>query len=335
MGDGPPSRDQIAALSQHVAQAAQAGDKAAHDIFARAGQELAAMIAAIHRALGYAPGETVRVSYSGGVFNCGALILDPLRAGLPQACRLETPILPPGIGAALHAAPAGRRTACAPGTGQATNARMKALLFDMDGTIADTEPFHLEALRRTLRQHGADPDMADFHERISGRTSDAVAAGFFPGATPETRRAFVDTKEALFRDLATEITAMPGLAGLLDEAARRGLKTGLVTNAPPENVSFLLGALGLSGRFDTVVLACELARAKPDPLPYLTALERLSVTADEAMAFEDSLPGLRSARQAGLRCVGMATNLPRDALLAADAVCVLSDFTGFSLATAA
>ncbi len=104
MGDGPPSRDQIAALSQHVAKAAQGGDTTARAIFARAGQELADMIAAIHRALGYAPGETVRVSYSGGIFNCGALILDPLRAGLPQACRLETPILPPGIGAALYAA---------------------------------------------------------------------------------------------------------------------------------------------------------------------------------------------------------------------------------------
>lgn len=212
---------------------------------------------------------------------------------------------------------------------------MKALLFDMDGTVADTEPVHLEALRRMLRAYGADPDIEGFHDRIAGRTSPAVAAEFFPDASPATRHAFVEAKEQLFRDLADHIVPAPGLMPLLEAAARQGIKTALVTNAPPENVDLVLGALGLEGRFDAIVLACQLARPKPDPLAYTTALDRLAVAPGDAIAFEDSLPGIRSATGAGVRCVGLSTSLPRQALLDAGACCVIRDFTGFPLTEAA
>lgn len=212
---------------------------------------------------------------------------------------------------------------------------MKALLFDMDGTLADTEPLHLNALRHMLRDHGVDPDIPDFHSRIAGRTSDAVAALFFPNALPDDLRARVNAKEQRFRDLAAHIAPAPGLIDLLDHAAAHVIKTGLVTNAPMENVRFMLEVLGLTNRFDTVVVAADLPRAKPDPLPYLTALANLSVRAEDALAFEDSLPGIRSATGAGLRCIGISTSLPGEALLAAGAFQVMADFTAFSLADAA
>jgi HAD superfamily hydrolase (TIGR01509 family) len=212
---------------------------------------------------------------------------------------------------------------------------MKALLFDMDGTLADTEPLHLDALRHMLRDHGVDPDIPDFHSRIAGRTSEAVAAVFFPDAPLADLQSRVRAKEQRFRDLAENIAPAPGLLALLDRAARDGIKTGLVTNAPMENVSFMLAALGVEGRFDTIVVAADLPRAKPDPLPYLTAQDKLSVRADEALAFEDSLPGIRSATGAGLRCIGISTSLPGEALLAAGAFQVMPDFTAFSLPAAA
>jgi N-acetylglucosamine kinase-like BadF-type ATPase len=104
MGDDSPLRDELAALSRLVAQAAEAGDSAAREIFGRAALELADIVAAIRTALATPADEATRVSYSGGVFQCGALILEPLRRALPPHCQLITPILPPGIGAALYAA---------------------------------------------------------------------------------------------------------------------------------------------------------------------------------------------------------------------------------------
>ncbi|MDI7775752.1 BadF/BadG/BcrA/BcrD ATPase family protein [Asticcacaulis sp. EMRT-3] len=107
MGDGPLPRDQMAALSQFVAQAARDGDAEALRIFGRAADELAAMIEAIRQALDYPLGEAVRVSYSGGVFNSEDLILAPLKralAAFSDQYDLTPPLLSPGLGAALYAA---------------------------------------------------------------------------------------------------------------------------------------------------------------------------------------------------------------------------------------
>lgn len=107
MGAEPPSRDQVAALSRLVAEAAAAGDPAARAIFDGAGRELADIIDALRRALQFPDGERIPLSYSGGVFQAGNLILEPLRAELLKRSRgydLVSPVLPPSLGAALYAA---------------------------------------------------------------------------------------------------------------------------------------------------------------------------------------------------------------------------------------
>jgi len=102
-----PSRDRIAALSRLVARAAAQGDAEARRIFAEAGRELALIVDSIRRRLDYAPGEVINLSYSGGVFQGGELILEPFRRELAALCpdyRLMAPVHSPAIGAALYAA---------------------------------------------------------------------------------------------------------------------------------------------------------------------------------------------------------------------------------------
>ncbi len=99
-----------------------------------------------------------------------------------------------------------------------------------------------------------------------------------------------------------------------------------MTNATRENATLQLGAIGLAERFDTVVIGYELERAKPDPLPYLTGLERLGGHAGRSIAFEDSLSGLAAARGAGLPVVGIATSLPAERLLAEGAALAIRDY---------
>jgi N-acetylglucosamine kinase-like BadF-type ATPase len=107
MSDGAPSRDKIAALSRLVATAAGDGDAAALTIFDRAAEELAAIVDAIRVQLGFTDAEVVRVSYSGGVFRCGEIVLQPLHRHLEGRSLhfvLTAPLLSPSIGAALYAA---------------------------------------------------------------------------------------------------------------------------------------------------------------------------------------------------------------------------------------
>jgi HAD superfamily hydrolase (TIGR01509 family) len=130
----------------------------------------------------------------------------------------------------------------------------------------------------------------------------------------------------MFREAASALQPVAGLADLLARAHAQRMKLALVTNAPAENVAHMLAVLGLRDTFEVVVLAGELAAGKPDPLPYRTALERLDVPADAGFAFEDSLSGVRSARGAGLRVAGITTTQPASVLAEAGADPVVDDF---------
>src|ERR1700721_4048531 len=101
---------------------------------------------------------------------------------------------------------------------------------------------------------------------------------------------------------------------LLDYADAAGIRCAVVTDAPRANAEVVLRALGLAGRLPMQIIGSELARPKPDPLPYLTGLERTGAVAAHSVAFEDSLSGLRAALGAGLAVVGLTTTLDEGTL---------------------
>ena len=200
------------------------------------------------------------------------------------------------------------------------------LLFDLDGTIADTDGQHYEAFRHVLAARGRDIDHETYKLRVMGQPNAAIAAWLFPEDDETAHRAFSDAKEARFRSLARAMAPLPGLIGVLDWADRIGARRAVVTNAPRVNAEFVLDALGLTTRFETLVIGEELARSKPDPLPYATALARLGRPAGSAVAFEDSRSGIAAARAAGLFTYGVATGLDAATLRDAGAHAAIADF---------
>lgn len=200
---------------------------------------------------------------------------------------------------------------------------LRALLFDLDGTLADTDPLHLLAWREVLRPWGLEVDLAFYRARISGRLNPEILQDLL-GLEGEAAEAIIARKEALFRELAQGLKPTPGLPELLEEAGRRGLAWGVVTNAPRANALHVLRALSLDPPL--LVLAEAVGRGKPDPLPYRVALGRLGLTPEEALAFEDSPAGVRSARGAGIPTYALLTGHEAEALLEAGARGVLRDF---------
>ncbi|MFK0310762.1 HAD family hydrolase [Pseudomonas sp. NPDC090233] len=204
---------------------------------------------------------------------------------------------------------------------------LTALLFDLDGTLTDTDTLHLQAFRQLLREHdGRELTQAQFDAQVSGRANGPLFADLFPQASTVDCLALADRKEALFRELAPALEPMPGLLRLLEHAEVNGIGMCVVTNAPRLNAEHMLSAMGLGARFEHVLVAEELARPKPDPLPYLTGLECLGADAGQALAFEDSLPGVQAANGAGIFTVGIATTQTPERLLAAGAKLVVNDF---------
>ncbi|MDF2489735.1 MAG: HAD-superfamily hydrolase, subfamily variant 3 [Pseudomonas sp.] len=203
---------------------------------------------------------------------------------------------------------------------------LTALLFDLDGTLTDTDTLHLQAFRHLMEEQGRTLSQAEFEAKVSGRANGELFAELFAQSSPEQQKALADRKEALFRALSPRLEPMPGLLRLLEHAQAQAIGVCVVTNAPRLNAEHMLNAMGLGGHFEHILVAEELARAKPDPLPYLTGLQRLDATAGQALAFEDSLPGVTAASRAGIFTVGLATSLPAERLLAAGAQRVIDDF---------
>jgi HAD superfamily hydrolase (TIGR01509 family) len=234
------------------------------------------------------------------------------------------------MSAADHLADGRRRDVWDPSKGDASQAlgvEKTALLFDLDGTLVDSDAEHLVAFQRVFAPHGIKLDRSEYAANIMGASDEMIARRYLSHLPPHEQAATLDTKEAAYRDGLGDLEPILGALALLDYADRRGLKRAVVTNAPRANAEKVLAALGIGRRLPIVVIGGELARSKPDPLPYLTALERTGALAAHSLAFEDSLSGVRAAAAAGLAVVGMTTTLDSRTLIEAGATFAASDFT--------
>ncbi|PZO50214.1 MAG: hydrolase [Phormidesmis priestleyi] len=210
---------------------------------------------------------------------------------------------------------------------------LKAVIFDLDGTLTDSDKVHFQVFQEIFAQKGMVIDEALYRQKISGRQNAALVADFFPDLSAADTAAFSIGKEATFRSLAQgQLTPLPGLMDLLTQIQQRRLAIAVVTNAPNENAVFMLSELGLADTFSPVIMADDLPRGKPDPLPYQTALDHLEIMANEAIAFEDSCTGIRAAVAAGIITIGIMTTHSRSELMAAGATGAIADFTGLTIA---
>jgi HAD superfamily hydrolase (TIGR01509 family) len=189
---------------------------------------------------------------------------------------------------------------------------LKALIFDMDGTLVHSDPVHLQAFAEILGPQGVVIDEEIYRSSIIGHTNESIFASLLPDHGVDEHEKLADLKEAAFRRLALDLKPLDGLIDVLDWAEKNHLKLALVTNAPVLNATHMLDILGITERFQVKVTIEQVVRGKPDPLPYLTALERLGLKAEEAIAFEDSPSGMKAAKAAGLFSFGVLTGLSAD-----------------------
>lgn len=185
---------------------------------------------------------------------------------------------------------------------------IKALIFDMDGTIVDNIPFHHQAWLTFLKKYRIELNQDEFHAQNHG-TIDEMIIRFFGDDLPlEKITELGFEKEATYRELYKEtITEVKGLTGLLEWAKLKELKIGLATMGNVDNIDFILDNLKIRSYFDAIVGGDQVVRGKPDPEIYERVLSNLEVEAGEALAFEDSHGGILAARQAGLQVIGMCT----------------------------
>lgn len=211
---------------------------------------------------------------------------------------------------------------------------IRALIFDMDGTIVDNMRFHDLAWARWHEIHGLPFDPGRFFSLTAGRTNAEIFADVFgEPLTPARAGELGEQKEALYRELyAPHLAPLAGLATLIDQARAAGMSLAVGTAAPPSNVSFVLDRLGLRQHFTAVVHPEANIRGKPHPDIFVEAARRLGVATRNCLVFEDAPLGIEAARRAGMKAVAMSTMLSPQAFAHFDnLVTTVADFTAFDL----
>jgi len=206
---------------------------------------------------------------------------------------------------------------------------IRAVLFDLDGTMVDNMQYHVDAWIEMGRKLGRELTREYIQREFSGRKNEELFPLVVgrPLGDSEVRR-LSEEKEARYRELfAPHVRLLDGLEAFLDLLAARGIAVGIATAAPVKNRNFVLERSGLSAHISVVVGAEQVERGKPAPDLFLTAARQLGCEPSATLVFEDAVLGVQAGRAAGMSVCGVTTGEPSEVLLAAGAEYTIRDFT--------
>ena len=217
-----------------------------------------------------------------------------------------------------------------------SNSRLpSALIFDMDGVLVDSNPFHVQKWIEFLHERGIPYNAEDLPKQILGSRNDTAFRRFFGRDLPKGEiEKLSEDLEARFR-AAFRPHAQPllGLKTLMDECRAEGIPLAVASSAMTKNVDFVVDTLKLRSYFASIVTGDDVSRPKPDPEIYIQAAERLTLAPAKCVAFEDSFVGIESAKRASMKCVAIASTFPAEELRSqTQADLVVKNFEELSLA---
>ena len=183
---------------------------------------------------------------------------------------------------------------------------MKALIWDLDGTIADTAELHFQAWRATMPRYGVDYTEAAFLASF-GRNNVEILTELLDTPTPATIHKISDEKEHAFRLLVTPTTVqlLPGVAEWLQYFRTHQVRQAIGSSGPMANIAAVVTALEAGDFFHALLSGFGLPRGKPDPMLFRHCAAALGVAAGECVVIEDSIHGVEGAWRAGMACVAV------------------------------
>jgi HAD superfamily hydrolase (TIGR01509 family) len=191
-----------------------------------------------------------------------------------------------------------------------------AVLWDMDGTLVDSEEFHWLSWRDTMASEGIPITHDQFLVTFGQRNDSILPRWLGANAAPDRIQRIGDAKEELYRKLVREsgLAPLPGAAEWVRRLQKENWRQAVASSAPRANLDVVLDVIGLAGCFEALVSAEDVTAGKPDPQVFLTAAARLKTLTSQCVVVEDAAAGVEAARRAGMRCIRVS----RKAALPAD-----------------
>ena len=202
-----------------------------------------------------------------------------------------------------------------------SNIQLEAVLWDLDGVIADTGIYHCRAWQEIFSQMGIEFTEEHFAKHFGQRNDTIIRDTVNETISQEALDAIADKKEITYRRLvADNIEALPGAIELLSSLQEHGIKSAIASSAPPENVRIILKGLGIEKYFDAIACGREVTEGKPSPQIFLLAAEKLKAEPAGCIVIEDAVAGIAGAKRAGMKCIAVANSHPQGKLKESDLI---------------
>ncbi|MCL2706629.1 MAG: tRNA (adenosine(37)-N6)-threonylcarbamoyltransferase complex dimerization subunit type 1 TsaB [Dehalococcoidia bacterium] len=206
--------------------------------------------------------------------------------------------------------------------GAIANQHNIAIIWDVDGTIADTAELHLRAWHAVFAKRSISFGRENFR-KIFGLRNDMIIQNFLgePATKQDMQTISEEKNRAYYDDLQqNNVSPMPGSIALLEELHKHSIPMAVASSAPRKNIEIILRKLGICHLFQAIVSGDDVIYGKPSPEIYQKAAEQLGVEAHRCIVIEDAVEGIAGACSAGMRSIGVAANHPRLSLRAANIV---------------
>ncbi|WP_442587736.1 HAD family hydrolase [Pedobacter sp. AW31-3R] len=208
-----------------------------------------------------------------------------------------------------------------------------AVIFDMDGVICHTNPYHSIAFREFFSVRDLAPTDEEFATHMFGKSNSYIMSHFLkrPIAGEELLQ-LEEEKEGLFRKIYEPfVEPIAGIVEFITSLKANGAKLGVATSAPRANLDLILSKVDIRGNFGSILASENVKKHKPDPEVYLSSAANLGVSAAQCVVFEDSFSGISAALNAGMRVVGVLSSHTKEELPPCD--WYIDDYTGLSIDT--
>ncbi|MGD0779958.1 MAG: HAD family phosphatase [Dehalococcoidales bacterium] len=197
--------------------------------------------------------------------------------------------------------------------------QLEAVLWDMDGVIADTADYHYNAWREVFKERGVEFIKADFMRHFGQRHDTITKFALGDKLSPEEVNKISEKKQAIYRrNVAKNIIPLPGAIALIKSLNQHGIKTAIASSAVPANIDVILRGLGIEKNFQAIVWGTEVAEGKPSPLIFQLAAKKLGVKPGNCVVIEDAIAGVTAAKRAGMKCIAVTNSHPGISLKNAD-----------------
>ncbi len=197
----------------------------------------------------------------------------------------------------------------------------KAVIWDMDGIIADTAQYHWKGWQIVFRKRGTNYTEEDFR-RNTGKRSDTIVKSVLGEKIAQNDiTKIIQEKDETFRQLMGQnIRPFPGVLKLITSLKEHGFKIAIASSAPMENIQWITRHLKIYSRFDAIISGWEVTKGKPDPQTFLLAAEKLGIEAENCIVIEDAISGVTASKRAGMLCIAVTNTTPREELRRADLI---------------